>query len=67
MDESLVIDDADELFRVMLEDGLATQNRFPVEPVLATTGEGLLKSAGVEGLLADARRIDVYKERTGGG
>jgi hypothetical protein len=40
----------DPLFRELMAEGLAMQDRFSAEPVYAKTGKGYLKSAGVEGL-----------------
>lgn len=36
------------LFRELMEEGLAIQDRFSAEPVYAKTGRGYLKSAGIE-------------------
>ena len=38
----------DPLFRQLMEEGLAMQERFSAKPVYARTGKGYLKSAGVE-------------------
>lgn len=38
------------LFRELMEEGLAMQDRFAAEPVYAKTGKGFLKSAGVDEL-----------------
>jgi hypothetical protein len=38
------------LFRELMAEGLAMQDRFAAEPVYAKTGKGYLKSAGVEEL-----------------
>ncbi len=38
----------DPLFQQLMEEGLAMQDRFSAEPVYARTGQGYLKSAGVE-------------------
>ena len=38
----------DPLFRELMEEGLAMQDRFSAEPVSAKTGKGYLRSAGVE-------------------
>lgn len=38
----------DPLFQQLMEEGLAMQERFSAEPVYAKTGQGYLKSAGVE-------------------
>lgn len=40
----------DPLFRAVLADALAIQDRFAAEPVYAKTGKGMLRSAGVEEL-----------------
>lgn len=40
----------DPVFRRVMEDALAIQDRFIAEPVYAKTGKGFLKSAGVEEL-----------------
>lgn len=37
----------DPLFRELMAEGLAMQERFSAEPVYAKTGKGHLKSAGV--------------------
>jgi len=37
----------DPLFRELMAEGLAMQDRFSAEPVYAKTGRGHLKSAGV--------------------
>jgi hypothetical protein len=36
------------IFRRVLKEGLAIQDRFSAEPVYARTGEGQLKPSGVE-------------------
>ena len=38
------------LFKELMEEGLAMQDRFVAEPVYAKTGKGYLKSTGVEEL-----------------
>lgn len=38
---------ADPVFRELMAEGLAMQDRFAAEPVYARTGKGHLKSAGV--------------------
>lgn len=38
------------LFRELMEEGLAIQDRFVAEPIYAKTGKGFLKSAGVSEL-----------------
>lgn len=40
----------DPVFRRVMADALAIQDRFVAEPVYAKTGKGYLKSAGVEEL-----------------
>ena len=40
----------DPVFQRVLADALAIQDRFAAEPVYAKTGQGFLKSAGVEEL-----------------
>lgn len=40
----------DPLFRELMAEGLAMQDRFSAEPVYARTGKGYLKSVGVEDL-----------------
>ncbi len=41
----------------ILADALAIQDRFVAEPMLKTTGRGVLKSRGVEGLKQDAEEL----------
>lgn len=48
----------DPLFRRVLEDALAIQDRFSAEPVYAKTGKGSLKSAGV----AELRKLKEAKK-----
>lgn len=43
----------EELMAMALEDAITISDRFAREPVLARTGKGYYKSAGVEGLQAD--------------
>jgi hypothetical protein len=38
----------DPIFRRVLEDALAIQDRFSAEPVYARTGKGYLKPTGIE-------------------
>jgi hypothetical protein len=38
------------LFKELMAEGLAIQDRFAAEPVYAKTGKGFLKSAGVREL-----------------
>lgn len=40
----------DPLFRELIAEGLAIQDRFAAEPVYARTGKGFLKSTGVKEL-----------------
>ncbi len=40
----------DPLFKELMAEGLAMQDRFSAEPVYAKTGKGFLKSAGVKEL-----------------
>ena len=40
----------DLLFRELMAEGLAMQERFAAEPIYAKTGKGFLKSAGVDEL-----------------
>ena len=49
----------DPLFRELMAEGLAMQDRFSSEPVYAKTGRGYLKSAGVE----DLKRIKAAQKR----
>ena len=42
----------DPLFRELMAEGLAMQERFAAEPIYAKTGKGFLKSAGVDELKA---------------
>jgi hypothetical protein len=41
----------------ILADALAIQERFVAEPMLKTTGRGVLRSSGVEGLRRDAEEL----------
>lgn len=41
----------------ILADALAIQDRFVAEPMLKTTGRGVLKSRGVKGLQQDAEEL----------
>jgi len=38
------------VFRELMAEGLAMQNRFVAEPIYAKTGKGHLKSAGIKEL-----------------
>jgi hypothetical protein len=48
----------DPVFKRVLEDSLAIQDRFSAEPVYAKTGKGSLKSEGVKALqkIKDAKK-----------
>lgn len=50
----------DPLFRELMAEGLAIQDRFAAEPVYAKTGKGYLKSEGV----AKLRRIKAALKKT---
>lgn len=58
----------DPLFRELMAEGLAMQNRFSAEPVYGKTGKGFLKSAGVEELkkLKAPRLLPHWPKRSGG-
>ena len=47
----------DPMFKELMAEGLARQDRFAAEPVYAKTGKGFLKSAGVRELKQIKRRI----------
>jgi hypothetical protein len=47
------------LFRELMEEGLAMQDRFSAEPVYARTGKGFLKSEGV----AELQRVKAAREK----
>jgi len=47
----------DPMFKELMAEGLAMQDRFAAEPVYAKTGTGFLKSAGVEELKQIKSRI----------
>ena len=49
--------EAKSLMEDILEDALAIQDRFVAEPMLKTTGQGVLKSRGVESLKQDAEEL----------
>ncbi len=49
----------DPVFRRVMEDALAIQDRFAAEPVYAKTGKGQLKSAGV----AELQRLKGKRSR----
>ena len=53
---------ADPLFRELMEEGLAMQDRFSAEPVYARTGKGHLKSVGV----ADLQKAKAQSKRKRG-
>jgi hypothetical protein len=48
---------SDPLLAEVIADALAIQDRFIAEPMLKTTGRGVLKSRGVEGLIQDAAEL----------
>lgn len=48
----------DPMFKELMAEGLAMQDRFAAEPVYAKTGKGFLKSAGVEELKRIKSRIN---------
>jgi hypothetical protein len=47
----------DPLLAEVMADALAIQDRFIPEPMLKTTGRGVLKSRGVQGLIEDAEEL----------
>lgn len=49
----------DPLFRELMAEGLAMQERFSAEPVYAKTGKGYLKSAGV----AELQRLKADRKK----
>lgn len=49
------------LFRELMAEGLAMQDRFVAEPLYAKTGKGFLKSKGVQEL----RAIKAESKKTG--
>ena len=49
----------DPLFRELMTEGLAMQDRFAAEPVYAKTGKGFLKSAGV----AELKKIKASRKK----
>ena len=53
------------LFRELMAEGLAMQDRFSAEPVYAKTGKGFLKSAGVSELKA-IKAVTPKKTKGGG-
>ena len=53
----------DPVFKRVLADALAIQDRFAAEPVYAKTGKGYLKSAGVEELRAIKKAVRREKNR----
>lgn len=50
----------DPVFKRVMADALAIQDRFAAEPVYAKTGKGYLKSEGVEEL----RRLKAYQKQS---
>ncbi len=53
----------EELRALALEDAVAISDRFAREPVLARTGKGYYKSAGVEGLKEDIAYLKSLESR----
>lgn len=53
----------EELRALALEDAVAISDRFAREPVLARTGKGYYKSAGVEGLQEDIAYLKSLESR----
>ena len=53
----------EELLALALEDAVAISDRFTREPVLARTGKGYYKSAGVEGLKEDMAYLKSLESR----
>ena len=50
----------DPVFKRVMEDALAIQDRFAAEPIYARTGKGFLKSAGV----AETQRAKEAEKRS---
>jgi hypothetical protein len=46
------------LFKELMAEGLAIQDRFAAEPIYAKTGKGFLKSAGV----AELQKLKTQKQ-----
>ncbi len=59
--ETALSAEASAFLRLAVEDGLRIQDQFAAEPVLSRTGRGSMKSAGVDGLLADAKWLQSLK------
>lgn len=53
----------DPLFRELMAEGLAIQDRFAAEPVYAKTGKGYLKSEGVAELKGIKDSLKQAKEK----
>lgn len=49
----------DPVFRQLMDEGLAMQDRFSAEPIYARTGKGYLKSAGVKELEAVKEKLRI--------
>jgi hypothetical protein len=49
------------LFRQVVEEGLAIQDRFSAEPIYAKTGKGYLKSVGVSEIREAKERLQKSK------
>ena len=52
----------DPVFRQLMAEGLAIQDRFAAEPVYARTGRGYLKSAGVSEIKAAKEKLKAESE-----
>lgn len=52
------------MMELALEDAIAISDRFAREPVLGPTGKGYYKSAGVDGLMEDIKRLKTIREET---
>lgn len=52
----------DPVFRRLMAEGLAIQDRFAAEPIYARTGKGYLKSAGVSEIKAVKEKLKAASE-----
>jgi hypothetical protein len=50
------------VFRQLMAEGLAIQDRFAAEPVYARTGKGYLKSAGLSEIKAAKEKLQAESE-----
>ncbi len=50
------------VFRQLMAEGLAIQDRFAAEPVYARTGKGYLKSAGLSEIKAAKEKLKAESE-----